>query len=124
MEGDEKWLAGLKVGDVVATDHRPSYSQVDHFAIHKVIIAGKVHLVLSGMPNCKFLRRTGRYGRGFDAIHIQPVTAEIRASVQRRRLLNRVADIKWVDVATSRLARVLAIVEASDDAGADLGGSD
>lgn len=114
-QATKEWLDGLSIGDLVAdtTSYGRAYKilQIERLTPTQFVMSNSARRYRrsDGGP----VGETG-FGAGYG---IFPLTDEIRASVERDRLLRHILATTWAELETSSLREVWAVVqraEASD----------
>lgn len=108
------WLKELKIGEEVAVSGY-GYGGVDYeiHTVTRVTPTGRITLSNEMVFNNDGSERGATHGY-YHSQHLARVTDEIRDSIKKRNLLYEARRIKFGNLSTSQLARILEIVEGGD----------
>lgn len=116
---NEKWLATAKAGDEVYVCQGGGWSR--HMELRTVERVTETQVIVAGT---KYRRRDGRVvgDTRWSSRYLVEPTPELRADIseerRRQELLARIRDVTWRDIETDVLARIIAVLEASQTAAA------
>lgn len=102
------WLAGLKPGDEVAIrtgmTGYPSIHRVEKITATGIIKIGR----------CSWNSRGESRGDGYNP-DLEPVTQEVHDEIELQSMRNWIGAVKWRPVSLSKLRRIKAILEETDE---------
>lgn len=113
------WLAGLKPGDEVAVAQGHGWGR--HLEVTTILrVTPSRQIVIPWGRGVLHLQNGHKYEGAYSgSIEIQPVTPEIKAEILRRKLLQKVRELKPDKLITSQLERIAAIMDEEAKADAD-----
>ncbi|MNP16364.1 hypothetical protein D3C76_1087550 [compost metagenome] len=102
--GYQEWLKSLTEGEEVAYDNSLPYHRSKNWKIQRIAKITPTRQFRLG--NNDLFNNKGKLVGGEYSIYIQPVTDEIRETVERERVLSRIRHTQWDKLPTDVLQHI------------------
>ncbi len=104
-----EWIKTLKIGDQVCYNNSPSFSKERSYVVTKVkkiTPTGRVTLE----DDTQF-DNTGCKGSNSSICFLEPITQEIAVYIKRKRMINKVKQMKIDDLTNEQLIQIIDIIK-------------